>query len=361
MSRGFFSLITAGSAVCAFAAFAGGARSNPPELSFSTYDAFMAPGGPGPELQRAFEARCPGGCRLRAISNGDAGQIVTRLEQEAARKARPSAQVMLGIDQQLWPRAVGFAEPWGSWRPRDSKALLPEAREQAQAAPAFLPFDLGALAFMADQATLRRWGLPAPRSLRDLLKPEYRRRILLEDPRTSSPGLAFLLYTREVLKSSPSEWMDFWKRLRSQWLTLTPSWSAAYGLFASGEAPLVWSYTTSQAYHREHGDREGRYQALLFDEGQPLQVEGAALVRGSFQSERQRALAREFLNFLISPEAQAILASRNWMLPVRRGVSLPSAFRGLPEARRRIRLPTDPAEVRRALSEWSQAVEGSGP
>src|SRR5206468_2130798 len=115
--------------------------------------------------------------------------------------------------------------------------------------------------------------------LTELSAPAWKRKLILEDPRTSTPGLDFVLYARAALGERARE---FWRGLRGQWLTLAPGWDAAYGLFLKEEAPLVWSYTTSQAYHEEHGDAAGenrRYSAILFEEGQPIQVEGAALVK----------------------------------------------------------------------------------
>ena len=169
----------------------------------------------------------------------------------------------------------------------------------------------------------------------------------------------WLLYVQQVLGTGAD---TYWRGFRTQWLTLAPGWDAAYGLFLKGEAPLVWSYVTSEAYHREHGDSEGRYRAVIFDEGQPLQIEGASLIRGSFGKDRKGAeaslaRARAFLEFLISEEAQRRLPLKNWMMPARRDTPLPASFAGLPKPRKLLRIEkTSALDVERELERWAERL-----
>ena len=132
-------------------------------------------------------------------------------------------------------------------------------------------------------------------------------KIVIQDPRNSTPGLGFLLWMKAVYGDrAPEKWRTLSKRI----LTVTPGWSEAYGLFTSGEAPMVLSYTTSPAYHMIEEKTE-RYRAAAFAEGHYLQVELAGRLRASKQPE----LAARFLQFLVSPEAQAILPTTNWAYP----------------------------------------------
>jgi thiamine transport system substrate-binding protein len=325
----------------------GGRVSATPEKSAPlvvfAYDSFVSADGPGDELVSRFRAQS--GCEVRLLASGDGGQALTRLELEA-KQGHQTAHVVLGIDSTLWDRARPFAEDWGGWRPRSWNRLRPEVQVEA----GFLPFDYGVFALIADRDQLAHLKLEAPKSLRELRDEKWKRKILLEDPRTSTPGLGFLLLTRQLYGDGFS---TFWRAFRSQWLTLTSGWDAAYALFLKEEAPLVWSYTTSQAYHRENGDTAGRYQALLFEEGNPLQIEGAFLVRG-----RPHPCAKPWLDFLLTPESQSLLAKRNWMLPVL-PVSLPRTFTELPAPRNPVRLPTHAEEIRATLWSWLRAVEGS--
>ncbi len=319
-----------------------------------TYDSLAAPGGLGAAVVPKFEKRC--GCRVRLVASGDAGQLLARLGLDHERH-KPVAQVVWGIDQQLWTQARRFGEPWGTWKPARLERVRPELRVGAPG-EGFLPFDYGVLALMADTVQLKQLGIARPAALRDLLKPEFRRRLLLEDPRTSSPGLGFLLFTRQVLGAGEKSW-NFWRELKGHWLAMPAGWDQAYGAFLKGEAPLVWSYLSSQAYHREKDAASGdRYQAVLFAEGQPVQVEGAILVRASLDARPElRPLARQFLEYLLSDEVQAEVALKNWMHPVISGTALPASFRSLPKPARLLRLETGSARAAQDLDDWFRVIQ----
>ncbi len=314
-----------------------------PELVIYSYDTLLSSGGLGQTLFPRFEAKC--GCRIRAVSVGDGGQLLTRLQLDQ-RRGKPTAHVVFGIDQQIWSRAKGLLQ---NWAPPSMPQVVPEI----QVEPGFVPFDYGVFALMADTQKLAALKLAPPKSLEELAEPRYKKQLLLQDPRTSTPGLAFLLYTR----ATKTDVNAFWKKFRGQWLTLAPGWDEAYGMFLKGEAPLVWSYTTSEAYHREHGDEDGRYRAVLFEEGQPLQIEGAALVKGAPGGEQHQKLGRDFLEFLLSEEAQSVIPIRQWMLPVRKSMTLSKSFTDLPKPKKIVRISSSAEEIRQALGDWSKSLQ----
>ena len=144
----------------------------------------------------------------------------------------------------------------------------------------------------------------------ELLEPsgDPAQKILIEDPRTSTPGLGLLLWVRQVYGDQAA---DAWAKLHRRILTVSKSWDEAYGLFLKGEAPLVLSYTTSPAYH-VIAEKKDNYAAAEFAEGHYLQVEIAGRIAGSKQPE----LAQRFLAFVASPAFQAIIPTTNWMYPV---------------------------------------------
>ena len=287
------------------------------ELRVLTYESLASKDGLGPILFQAFEKRCS--CKVRVQAAGDAGQIISRLQLEKMR-GKSDTQVVVGIDQTLWPVAREFAGA-----PSAAIHVAFEGVPELAHSPTgkgFIPFDWGVLAFIA------RDGFQAPRSWLDLLAPRFRRKFILQDPRTSTPGFAFVWGASRVLDPS-----KFFGQLQSAWLTLAAGWSGSYSLFLRGEAPLVWSYTTSEAFHREAGDGD-RYRAVLFEEGNPIQVEGAFAVPSGLRSEAERGLARAFLEYLVSPEVQAEIPMRQWMFPARRGIALPESFARLPAARK---------------------------
>jgi len=137
-------------------------------------------------------------------------------------------------------------------------------------------------------------------------------------------------------------------------LTVTKSWSEAYGMFLKGEAPMVLSYTTSPAYHAivEH---ESRYAAAMFAEGHYLQVEVTAMVK----STRQPELARRFLAFVVSPGFQNAIPTGNWMYPViALPGGLPSAFAALPRPAKTLLVPPATVAAKRVrwIDDWLEAM-----
>jgi thiamine transport system substrate-binding protein len=210
--------------------------------------------------------------------------------------------------------------------------------------PLFLPFDWGWFAFVHDRT---RVATP-PRSLAELAASDLR--VVIQDPRSSTPGLGLLMWAEAALGDGAPA---FWAALADNIVTVTPGWSEAYGLFLEGEADMVLSYTTSPAYHLI-AEADDTKAAALFDDGHYLQVEVAGVLAGAEAPE----LARAFLAYLTGPEAQGVIPTTNWMYPA---TPLPG---GLPEGFDRFRparsllLAPEEAQARRAaaLDAWQTAL-----
>ena len=315
------------------------------ELTVATYDSIFEQ-GLAKRIAAAFEKKC--GCKVRIFSAGDAGRLVARMQLDAER-GKHSFQIAFGLDAFAFERARPWVEPFKGRKIARLERTLPEVR----LGDGFVPFDYGVLAWMADTEALAKDKVAVPARFSDLLNPRYSRRLLLPDPRTSSPGLGFLMSTREL-----GDFAGFWPAFRPQILTMPSGWSGAYSLFLKGEAPLVLSYTTSQAYHAEHGDRSGRYRAIMFEDGNPVHVEGAVVVRGSVGDAILRKQAFDFVEFLLSDEVQRMIPQGNWMLPAVRGTKLPPSFEKLPRPVRLLKVEADADGVRRALDEWNRLMSG---
>ncbi|MNL58225.1 Thiamine-binding periplasmic protein precursor [compost metagenome] len=137
-------------------------------------------------------------------------------------------------------------------------------------------------------------------------------------------------------------------------LTVTPGWSEAYGLFTKGEAPMVFSYTTSPAYHMVAENTE-RYQAASFSEGHYIQIEVAGLTKNSPET----ALAKDFLAFMLSPGFQDTIPTNNWMMPAAAtSEPLPEAFGKLVSPEKTFLMsPEEVAANRKAwIDEWLKAM-----
>jgi len=303
------------------------------ELVIYAYDSFVAEWGPAPLVIPKFEEKH--GVQVKVISVGDAGQVLNRAILE---KDNPQADIVLGIDNNMLSRAL------------EEQVLQPYRSPNLDAIPGQLifdpthsvtPFDYGYFAFVYDSNALE----DPPESLEELTDPRFRKRVIVQDPRTSSPGLGFLLWTIAVYGE---EYLEYWKRLQPSLLTITDGWDTAYGMFTSGEAPIVLSYTTSPAYHVEYEQTE-RYRALLFEEGNYLQIEGMGILKGASHPE----LARKFIDFVLTEDFQAEIPLTNWMYPVDPQVATPDSFRFAPEPERALQLPA--AEVRNNRERWVKA------
>lgn len=288
------------------------------------YDSFVAEWGPGPALAALYEQRS--GRKLELVSKGDAGQVLAAALLE---KGTPEADVYLGIDDRLASRAfaAGVLEPF-----KPARAARVPTELVMDAEWRLTPYDWGAFAIIWDSEKLAT----PPRSLAELAAPEFRKKLILMDPRTSTPGLGFAAWTLGVYGEG---YADYWHGLKSSILTVAPGWDLGYGLFTAGEAPLVLSYTTSPAYHVEY-EGTARYQALVFPEGHPWQVEGAGIAKGT----RRPLAARAFIELLLDPEFQALVPTTQWMYPVDPDTPLPASFDAAPKPGRAPRVESEALE-----------------
>jgi thiamine transport system substrate-binding protein len=306
-----------------------------PVLTVYTYDSFVTEWGPGPAVEAAFEATC--GCDLQFVGAGDGAALLARVQLEGARS---EADVVLGLDTNLTARAAatGLFAPHG----RTDLALdLPVAWDD----PVFLPFDWGYFAFVHDTTKLAE----PPASFRELADSDVS--ILIQDPRSSTPGLGLLMWVKAAYGDAAPE---IWAGLADNIVTVTPGWSEAYGLFLEGEADMVLSYTTSPAYHLI-AEEDPTKAAASFEEGHYLQVEVAGMLAGTDQPE----LAQAFLDFMLSDAFQSAIPTTNWMYPaVTPEAGLPEGFETLITPASSLLLSPAEAEAQRdaALDEWRAAL-----
>lgn len=285
------------------------------------YDSFSGEWGPGPEIARLFKEKT--GMEVIFADCEDGGQVLSKAILE---KKDPYADVVIGIDNNLWKQAYDEgildsfvpsnanevkAELWAKLNPLEN--IVTDADVKSSKAT-LTPFDFSPFAFIFNTKS----GIEAPKCLEDLTKDIYAKKIILMDPRTSTPGLGFETWVKTVYGDRADDYM---KRLEPSILTMTPGWSAGYGMFTDGEAPLVISYTTSPAYHIEYGEGD-QFQALIFDDGHIMQVEGAGIVKGA----KNKKGAQAFIEFLISPEAQNVIPLTQWMFPVNSTIALPKSY-----------------------------------
>ncbi|MCR4742742.1 MAG: thiamine ABC transporter substrate-binding protein [Treponema sp.] len=280
------------------------------EVIVYSYDSFVSEWGPGPEIEEKFEAAT--GYDLVYVNCGEGLNVLNRALLE---KDNVQADIILGLDNNISEKAISqnILLPY---KPKNAdKIIAKNVREQLSSNWSLTPYDYSHFAFIYDTES----DVPGPKCLEDLTSPVYEKKIILMDPRTSTPGLGFVNWT---LAAYGDKVLDYWKALKPNILTMAPSWSTGYGLFKKGEAPLVISYTTSAASHIEY-DNVHKYIAVLFEDGHAVQVEGAGILKGAPNIEGAKA----FMDFLISTDAQSTIPLTQWMNPVNPNVDLPESYK----------------------------------
>ena len=329
-----FPLLAAG---LALALSAPASSADAPVLTIYTYDSFVSDWGPGPKVKAAFEEICA--CDLQFVSAGDGAALLARLQLEGK---HTKADVVLGLDTNLTDKAAAtglFANHNG----------IPENLDLPVkwADPIFLPYDWGYFAFVYNRTDVS----DPPDSFEALIATPDDFKVVIQDPRSSTPGLGLLLWVETAYGDRAPE---IWEGLSPHILTVTKGWSEAYGMFVAGEADMVLSYTTSPAYHIIAED-DPSYAAAPFDEGHYMQIEVAAKIAGTDQPE----LADDFLAFMTSEAFQSIIPTTNWMYPaVMPPDGLPDGFHRIVTPEKSLLLPAQHAASVRdaALQGWLTAL-----
>jgi len=305
-------------------------------LNVYTYDAFASDWGPGPKIKTNFEKECA--CELNFVSLDSSVGILSRAQLEGVSS---QADVLLGLDLNLMEAAK-------------KSGLLTEHNVDTSAVTivggwkdkTFVPFDQGNFAFIYNADTLKT----PPTSLKEVIDNQDLR-VIYQDPRTSTPGLGLLLWVKSVYGEDAA---GAWRRLASHTVTVTKSWSDAYGLFLKGEADVVLSYTTSPAYHIV-AEGVNKYKAAQASEGLYPQIEVAAMMKAA----PHPVLAKRFMQFILQPGFQSTVATGNWMLPVvKLSETLPAAFDSALQPTKALTLPAGEVAKNRKtwVNEWLNAT-----
>ena len=310
---------------------------NAATLTVYTYDSFTSDWGPGPKVTEAFEAVCD--CKLKLVGLEDGVSLLNRLKIEGSNS---EADIVLGIDTNLTAeaRATGLFAPHGV---QASNLAVPNGWTDTD----FLPYDFGYFAFVHNKEILAN----PPTSLKQLVEDENGPNILIQDPRTSTPGLGLLLWMKSVYGDNTA---SAWEKLAPRVVTVTKGWSEAYGMFLKDEAPLVLSYTTSPAYHAI-AEEDHRFAAADFSDGHYMQIEVAGILKAS----KQMDLAKQFMSFMLSEDFQTIIPTNNWMYPAALSADLlPDGFKNLVDPSPVLLISGEEVSKNRKqwVSEWLEAM-----
>jgi thiamine transport system substrate-binding protein len=279
---------------------------------------------------------------------GDAGALTNQL---VLTKGSPIGDVAYGVDTTFASRALDedvFAEyapdvdgP-ADYKIDDTKRLT--------------AVDVGDVCLNIDPAALKAKGVPEPTGYADLVKPQYKDLVVVEDPATSSPGLAYLLGTIATLGDG---WQDHWRALKANGVQVVSGWEEAYqqefsGSAGKGPRPIVVSYASSPSAELDDAGNP-RTKAVL--DTCFRQVEYAGVLKNAAHADD----AKKVMDFLLSQEFQSQVPEQMYVYPARAGITLPEAWQ------KAAPLPAKPAELpsadiqqnrERWIGEWRAIVQG---
>ena len=294
------------------------------------------------------------GVTVRVLKAGDAGSMVN---QAILTRDNPLADVLYGVDNTFLSRALE-SDIFEPYQPADL-ASVPDALE-LDPEHRVSPIDYGDVCLNFDRDAFA--DVPPPQSLEDLAEPSYRAMLVVQNPATSSPGLAFMLATIVRFgESGGYTWLDYWADLRDNDVLVASGWEEAYfsrfsGGSGEGDRPVVVSYATSPV--AEVAGIEpvpAEAPTGVVDDGCFRQVEFAAVIAGSAAPE----LAGRFIDFMLSPDFQADIPLNMYVFPARSDASVPEVFADH-AAQVTQPLSMGPAQIsanrERWLEEWTNAV-----
>lgn len=285
---------------------------SPSVVRLLTHDSFVL----SEDVVADFESSS--GIRLEILPGGDAGEVVNRAVLSAG---NPDADVLFGVDTTLLTRALA-AEVFDPYVSTEATSLRPDLIDAGQGV--VTPIDDGDVCVNIDDGWFEERGVRPPRTLDELASPDYRGLLVVENPATSSPGLAFLLAT---IARYGDTWRDYWTRLRDNEVLVVNGWSEAYLTEFSGsggERPLVVSYSTSPPAEIVYASdpKPDRPGSSVMTDGCYRQVEFAGVLRGA----QDPTAARTVVDWLLSPQVQADIPLTMFVFPARAGTPLPDVF-----------------------------------
>ncbi len=263
------------------------------------------------------------GIQVEILQSGDAGEM---LNKAILSRGNPLGDVLFGVDNSFLSRALAN----DIFLPYESP-LLEHVPAEFQLDEQFrvTPIDYGDVCLNYDVAWFDEQELPLPQSLADLTELQYRGLLVVENPATSSPGLAFMLATIGVFGTEGDmTWLDFWSQLVENEVRVVSGWEVAYwGEFShsGGEYPLVVSYASSppaEVFFMEETPEKAPTGAIVADETCFRQIEFAGVLDGSEQVEA----AQKLIDFMLGTRFQEDIPLQMFVFPVNQEADLPDVF-----------------------------------
>ncbi len=336
--------------VCAAALAACGAAPQveaPRTLTVMTHDSFAI----SEEVVTAFEAQQ--NATVTFLKMGDTGSATNAAVLAGE---QPLADVFYGVDNTFLSRALdgNIFETYES----PLLAQIPDGFE-LDAQHRALPVDFGDVCLNYEKAYFEEAGIAPPTNLEDLLKPEYKDLLAVQNPATSSPGLAFLLAT--IGRFGEDGYLDYWQGLVDNGLKVVNDWETAYYSEFSqwgGTRPIIVSYASSppvELVFAEEPMSEPPTAAVVGDGSCFRQIEFVGILRGT----QNRELAEAWVDFMLSPTFQEDMPMQMFVFPVNENARLQPEFVDYLEVpgKTSVVSPEDIAAQREEwINAWTQSV-----
>jgi thiamine transport system substrate-binding protein len=284
-------------------------------ITVMTHDSFAI----GKDVIAAFETA--NNAKVAFIQSGDAGAM---LNQAILTKDAPLADVLFGVDNTFLSRALdaGIYEVYQSQVLKD----IPDEFKLDPSSRA-LPVDYGDVCINYDKSYFSKNNLPVPQTFEDLTKPEYKNLLVMENPATSSPGLAFLLATHAHFGDG---YLDYWKSLKANGMVVVDGWETAYytnfsASSGKGPQPMVVSYASSPAaevFFASPAPSESPTASIVAADMCFRQIEFVGILKNG----KNRDLAQKFVDFMLSQKFQEDMPLNMFVYPVNKNAKLPDVF-----------------------------------
>jgi thiamine transport system substrate-binding protein len=290
---------------------------------------------------------------VRFIAGGDTGTALNKL---ILSKGNPPADVFYGVDNTFLSRALqeDIFIPYQS-------SLLEVIPDEFELDPEFraLPVDFGDVCLNYDKSYFAENSLDVPQSLEDLLKPEYKSLLVVQNPATSSPGLAFLLAT--IAHFGDPGYLEFWQSLAENDVKVVNDWETAYYTEFSrweGTRPIVVSYGSSPPFDVVFAEvpmDEPPTGAIVADDTCFRQIEFVGILQGT----QNEALARKWVDFMLSVQFQEDLPLKMFVFPVNQDAQLDEVFKkflAIPEKPAQLSLEEIAANRENWIRAWTDLI-----
>ncbi|OQY00683.1 MAG: thiamine ABC transporter substrate-binding protein [Desulfobacteraceae bacterium 4572_130] len=291
-------------------------KNNVSTITIMTHDSFNI----SSEVIAIFEKK--NNSKVKFLKSGDAGEA---LNKAILSRNNPMADIFYGVDNTFLSRAINE----DIFLPYNSPMLrIIDDQLKLDSGNRLVPVDYGDVCINYDKKWFKNKNLKPPEKLEDLVNPEFKGLLVVQNPATSSPGLAFLLTS--IAKFGEDGYLEFWEKLKKNNVFITNGWKEAYwGKFSGaskGDKPIVISYASSPAaevYFAKEKITEAP-TGIVTEQGSAFrQIEFAGILKGT----KNIKLAQKFIDFLLSKDFQQDIFLQMFVFPSNKNVKLPEVFK----------------------------------